>query len=462
MIDNPERRREALAALGRALAAGPIDRAAVDAAAPWIGSSGPEDLVVAVDTLVAEGIPFERLKPAVSRLINLLSKPLSRRDFAPKDPFFRSLLLENAAILATLGALKGPIARLAAARSPGAASAETAAAETAAAETDAIAARAAALGAIEIHYRKKENILFPHIEARYPRYRCLSLMWALHDDVREGIREVQALAREVGALARETAALSGAVAASSGGAPSDRHGQGFAAGGQGGLERLNARLGRLFFDIGAVAFREEKVLFPVVAPLLDPEELGGLFRESREYGFCLLDRGRIEELEEEARLLGAAGASRGAAAAVAVSAPRDADRTAAPAVALDAGRLTPELIDLVLKSLPLDLTFVDAQDRVRYFSNGEERVFPRSPSILGREVRNCHPAGSVERVMRIVDSFKSGERDSEEFWLQTRGRFVLIEYRALRAAGGEYLGTLEISQDLTKARALRGERRLAD
>jgi len=118
-------------------------------------------------------------------------------------------------------------------------------------------------------------------------------------------------------------------------------------------------------------------------------------------------------------------------------------------------------LDLVLKALPLDLTFIDAADGIAWFTNGVHRVFPRSPSVIGRDVRNCHPSASVDRVMRIIEAFRSGERHEEDFWLESRGRFVLIRYTAIRDEEGLYLGTLEASQDLTSARALRGEKRLA-
>ena len=119
----------------------------------------------------------------------------------------------------------------------------------------------------------------------------------------------------------------------------------------------------------------------------------------------------------------------------------------------------PEL-EAILNALPLDATFVDADDRVRYFTHGAERVFARSRAVIGRKVQHCHPPSSVDTVARILEGFRSGRQDRAAFWIEMRGRFVHIEYVALRDAGGAYLGCLEVTQDLTAKRALTGEQRL--
>ncbi len=134
----------------------------------------------------------------------------------------------------------------------------------------------------------------------------------------------------------------------------------------------------------------------------------------------------------------------------------------AGALGLDTGRMTLEQINLVLTHLPVDLTFVDENDRVAYYSEGPERIFPRSPAIIGREVRNCHPPNSVHMVNKILDAFKSGSRDSAAFWIELGGKFIYIRYFPVRDAGGHYRGCLEVSQDLTEIRKLEGQNRLLD
>jgi DUF438 domain-containing protein len=398
-------RSEILVNLGRTLTARPLTRNEIDAVSPIIDLVEPADLADAVHALVMEGIAFDALKPAVSRLINLVSKPLGRVLFAPTDPFFESLVLENAAFLRELGTLRPLVARLA----------------VAGGEKRALCGEMRrsleSLAAIGLHYVKKENILFPHFEARYPRYRCISLMWALHDDVRSAIPRLIALLDVEPVDAKATGAL----------------------------------LGRLFFDAHALAFREEKVIFPIVAGLLGLEERRELYAESRALGFCFLSPETVAALDDSA---GAIGGGTGAKAI-------DGGPAGGPdSLSLDSGSLEPRIVDLILRSLPVDITFVDAEDKVAYFSNGAERVFPRSPAIIGRDVRNCHPAKSVDKVLGVIEAFRRGERDYEEFWLESGGRFVRIEYRAMRDATGKYLGTLEVSQDLTGPRSLEGEKRL--
>jgi hypothetical protein len=116
----------------------------------------------------------------------------------------------------------------------------------------------------------------------------------------------------------------------------------------------------------------------------------------------------------------------------------------------------------IFQTLPVDLTFVDAEDRVAFFSEGPDRVFARSRAIIGRKVQHCHPPRSVHVVDQILDDFRSGRQSVAEFWIEFHGRFVHIRYFAVRNEKQEYIGTLEVTQDLTRLRRLEGERRLLE
>ncbi len=120
------------------------------------------------------------------------------------------------------------------------------------------------------------------------------------------------------------------------------------------------------------------------------------------------------------------------------------------------------MIDLALTSLPVDISVIDETDTVIYYSAAPERIFPRSPGVIGRKVQNCHPSKSLAAVVRILEAFKAGTRDVAEFWIETQGRFVHIRYSALRDGRGRYRGCLEVSQDVTAIRRLKGEKRLLD
>jgi DUF438 domain-containing protein len=136
-------------------------------------------------------------------------------------------------------------------------------------------------------------------------------------------------------------------------------------------------------------------------------------------------------------------------------------------IPLCTGALTPEQIALVFTHLPVDVTFVDADDEVRFYSEGPDRIFERTPEIIGRTVLGCHPPHSVLQVQQILQDFRHGKRDVAEFWIQTKGaaedpRFISIRFFAVRDSGGTYRGTIEVVQDVTEIRKLEGERRLLD
>ncbi len=124
------------------------------------------------------------------------------------------------------------------------------------------------------------------------------------------------------------------------------------------------------------------------------------------------------------------------------------------------GKMSLELVNLMLTHLPLDLSFIDENDNVLYYSDVPDRLFPRSPGVIGRNVKNCHPPKSQHIVMKILEAFKKGTKDVAEFWLEIGGKFIYIRYFAVRDKEGKYRGTLEVSQDITKIRKLEGTQRL--
>jgi PAS domain S-box-containing protein len=113
-----------------------------------------------------------------------------------------------------------------------------------------------------------------------------------------------------------------------------------------------------------------------------------------------------------------------------------------------------------MESLPVELSFVDAEDCVRYFNKNGDRIFPRPKGIVGKKVQNCHPSKSIDRVEEILEGFKAGELDKAEFWIQAGERMIFIRYFPVRGVGGEYLGCIEVTQDITEIRKLKGEKRL--
>lgn len=124
--------------------------------------------------------------------------------------------------------------------------------------------------------------------------------------------------------------------------------------------------------------------------------------------------------------------------------------------------LESEIIEFMLNSLPVEISFVDENDEVSYFNKNGDRIFPRPRSVIGKKVQQCHPKKSLNKVIEIVDAFKNGKRDVANFWINLNGRLIYIRYFAVRDNDGKYLGTLEVSQDITDLKKIEGEKRLLD
>jgi DUF438 domain-containing protein len=192
--------------------------------------------------------------------------------------------------------------------------------------------------------------------------------------------------------------------------------------------------------IEEMIYKEEEILFPMCMDTLDDSEWFDIYNQSLEIGYCLYDP--KDEWKPEG-------------IDIVKKEEKEKER-----IQLPSGSFTKDEINTILNTIPFDLTFVDKNDTVRYFTQGKERIFERSRAILGRQVQLCHPPKSVHIVEKILEDFKSGKHDRAAFWIEMRGRFISIEYFALRSREGEYQGVLEVSQNLTEKRQLEGEQRL--
>jgi hypothetical protein len=191
-----------------------------------------------------------------------------------------------------------------------------------------------------------------------------------------------------------------------------------------------------------MVYKEERILFPMALENLQQDDWIRVRRGEEEIGYAW------EQPEADWPSEAVAAASVPAAAAGLLN--------------LDTGVLSLEQVNLMLKALPVDISFVDEDDEVRYYSATKERIFPRSPAVVGRKVQNCHPQKSMHMVQRILDEFRTGNKDEAEFWIELGGKFIHIRYFAIRDDGGAYKGCLEVSQDVTGIRALSGQKRLLD
>jgi len=263
---------------------------------------------------------------------------------------------------------------------------------------------------VEKHYLRKENLVFPYME-KYGITGPPKVMWGKHNEISELLKaSIEVLDCPEGFTAEEVESAVQLVfkPASDG--------------------------------VADMTMKEDQILLPMVMDKLTDLEWFEVYRQTLEIGFCLYD----PDVEWKPENLTA----------------EDDIETDSDIIQLPSGSFTKAELQAILNSLPVDMTFVDKNEKVKYFSQGKDRIFHRSRAILNRDVKLCHPPSSVHVVEQILEDFRTGKQDRAPFWIQMKGKFIHIEYFALRDENGDYLGTLEVSQDLTEKRALEGDQRI--
>jgi uncharacterized protein len=277
------------------------------------------------------------------------------------------------------------------------------------------------LASFDRHYRRKEYLLFPYLE-KHQFTGPSQVMWGIHDQIRASWKTL------AGLLTPGT----GGVLKFDAGKILDTY------------KPMETAMQEMFY-------KEENILFPTALEYLNEDNWLEIRSQEADTGYAFIEPGDQWRPEKIA--------------------PKDSSlvthenlqlATPVEGISLETGVLSPLQINLLLKNLPIDVTYVDENDTVLFYSATGSRVFQRDPSIIGRKVQNCHPPHSVSKVQKILDDFRAGKRDSAEFWIQMGGKFIHIEYLALRDGAGAYRGTLEVTQDGTHLRSLEGERRLLD
>lgn len=264
---------------------------------------------------------------------------------------------------------------------------------------------------VDKHYQRKEYLLFPYLE-KLGITGPPKVMWGKHDEIRELIKgSIEVL--QAHNISKDEFEASAEI-----------------------LLKLAARMTEEMIS------KEEEILFPMALDNLNDNDWYEISRQSIEIGFCLYDpeiiwipEGIAEPNINEMQKNGSH-------------------------IQLPSGNFSAEEIMTILNTLPLDMTFVDKNDKVKYFSQNSERVFQRNRAILNRDVRHCHPPASAHIVDKILEDFRSGRQNRAPFWINMGGKLIYIEYFALRNDKGEYLGCLEISHDIMPYRQLDGEQRI--
>ncbi|MDF9867797.1 DUF438 domain-containing protein [Bacilli bacterium PM5-3] len=260
---------------------------------------------------------------------------------------------------------------------------------------------------IDVHYLKKENLMFPFLEKNEitgpPK-----VMWAVDDDIRKLIKDIN---NKINSNDFST--------------------------------ELTKLIEEMIFEVKEMVSKETNILIPMLIDTLSSSEWEIIAAEFEDIGYCLIsddfkkwqgsnkNNNQIEETVVSNDIIKFA-----------------------------TGAMNYETLNAILNTLPIDITLVDKDDRFAYFSNGSERIFHRTIAALGRDVSNCHPAQSVHIVDKIINDFKAGIKDEEEFYLKLKDMYIYIRYFALRNENKEYLGTLEVSQNIANIQKITGEKRI--
>lgn len=267
---------------------------------------------------------------------------------------------------------------------------------------------------LDKHYSRKENLVFPYLEKNGitapPK-----VMWGVDDEIRQDIKEIKKMLVDNN-ISKDVI-----------------------------YEKIEAATSR----IKEMIFKEKNILFPMLIDNLTEDEWIKIEEESDEIGYCLVGpagkwipkRVNLENKEKAHK--------------------DNVDKESIKGyVKFDTGILSFAEISAIFNTLPFDITFIDKDDIVKYFSQGKERIFVRTKAVIGRSVQNCHPPSSVNIVDEILNDFKSGKKDHEHFWIKMGNWYVYIQYFAVRDENGEYMGTMEVTQDIKPIQAIEGEKRL--
>jgi len=362
----------------------------------------PAEIARIEEELIAEGMPREQIRRLCDIHLAVFKESLEkpRSEVSPGHPI-HTFMEEHGIILQFLEGLKNILQKVKAAKSF----------DEIKHETEEIKKIAENLMEIEKHNVREENVLFPHLE-KHGISEPPAIMWAEHNELRDKKKKLIELTKSIDTL---------------------------------GFKRFQKQLTETVDYIADTLtshiYKENNILYPAALATTTGEEWKDIKEQCDDLGYCNFTPEYAKVAFEEAKKH--------------VIAPEG-------LIAFETGDLSKQEIEAIFNTLPVDITFVDANDTVRYFSKAKERIFPRTRAIIGRKVQQCHPSKSIHIVNRVIDDLRKGRRKSADFWIDIQGKKIYIRYFPVRNEKGEYLGVLEVSQDITEIQKIKGERRLLD
>ncbi len=403
-INNSSKREEQLKEIIKQLHAGRAFSDLKDTFQDLLKGASAQEIVHIEQALIAEGLPVEQIQFLCDVHVALFKESLDTQlppELQPGHPIY-TFRAENEFVELLLHTLDEKIGKLKQAD-----------------DKDIrvqLSANIEKLKQMNLHYLRKENLLFPILE-KYGFGGPSSVMWGIHDEIRSDWLELGKLVTN-----SQPAQI---------------------------FEKYEV----LQHKMREMIYKEEHILFPNVLERLTSEEWGTIYAGEPEIGFAFVTRGTDWRPAAQVKP---------AVPVVEFIGNKNEEEMDMVELTLKVGKLSAKQVDLLLQNLPVDVTYVDENDQVAFYSQSRERIFARTPAVIGRKVQMCHPPASVHKVQKILDDFRAGKRSEAGFWIQMNGKFIHIRYFAIRDEEGVYQGTIEVTQDITEIRKLEGEKRLLD
>ena len=364
---------------------------------------GPTDIARIEEELIKEGMPREEIHRLCEVHIAVFKESLEREKTlaSPGHPI-HTLMEEHKILLQFAEELKNTVEEIKGAK-----------------DFDSVRENMKELSSIakhfkesEKHYLREENVLFPYLE-KHGITQPPAIMWSEHNEIRKKKGELYELLNTHRSM---------------------------------NFQEFTKTFGGVAIAIGDVLsshfYKENNILFPTALKVISENEWREIREQCDELGYCCFTPEYAKGVVEP------------------VGKPASEPPVGKGKILLETGQLSTEELEAVLNTLPVDITFVDKEDRVRYFSQSKERIFPRTKAVIGRKVQQCHPQKSLYVVEQILNDFKKNKRNVAEFWINLKGRLIYIRYFAVRDENEEYLGCLEVTQDITDIKEIEGEKRL--
>lgn len=402
VFGNNEEKKNALKKLIRKLHRGTKPEEVKEEFKDLLKGTGPNDIAEIEEELIKEGMPVEEIRRLCDVHLAVFRESLEKEETLPQPGHpIHTLMEEHKALLQLAGELSNVAHKVKQSKDF----------DSVSEEMERLTHITEHLKDSESHYVREENVLFPHLE-KHGITQPPAIMWSEHNQIRDIKKKLYEILEQHNSLR---------------------------------IQDFSKKLADLATALGNMLqshfYKENNMLFPTALKVITESEWIDIKGQFDELGYCCFTPESAKETPQKAQ----------------ISPP---EVVAEGKIVLETGSFFKEELEALFNTLPVDITFVDKEDTVRYFNQTKERIFPRTKAVIGRKVQLCHPQKSLQKVEEILNDFKNNKRDVAEFWINLKGRLIYIRYFAVRNQNGEYIGCLEVTQDITDIKKIEGEKRL--